>query len=83
MSDYFVEDGSFFRIQNVAMAYTFRNIRLGDYMLPSVKLSMTADRPLTCFKSNGFTPEITDINGWDTQVYPLAATYSFSVAIDF
>ena len=82
-NSFFVENGSFFRIQNVTMAYTFRNIRLGDYMLPSVKLSMTADRPLTCFKSNGFTPEITDINGWDTQVYPLAATYTFGVAIDF
>ena len=44
---------------------------------------MTADRPFTYFTSNGFTPEISQNFGWDEGVYPLAATYTFGLTIDF
>ena len=56
---------------------------MGRYRLPSLRLSATADRPLTLFGANSFTPELNDPEGWDTEVYPLTSTYTFGVTIDF
>lgn len=83
VNSYFVESASFFRIQNITMGYSFKNIKLGSYTLPGVRLSLTADRPLTIFSANAFTPELSDPQGWDTQVYPLTATYTFGVQFKF
>ena len=84
-SSYFVESADFFRIQNITLGYTFKNIKLGNYTLPGLRLSLTADRPFTTFSANTFSPEIADASaeGWDTEVYPLTATYTFGVKIDF
>ena len=69
----------------IADCYTFKNIKLGNYTLPGLRLSLTADRPFTTFSANTFSPEIADASaeGWDTEVYPLTATYTFGVKIDF
>ena len=82
-NDYFVESADFFRIQNVTLGYSFKNIRMGSYTLPGIRLSLTADRPLSIFSANSFTPELSDPEGWDTEVYPLSSTYTFGVQIDF
>lgn len=83
VNSYFVESADFFRIQNITLGYSIRNIRMGSYILPGIRLSLTADRPFTTFKSNSFTPELSDAEGWDTEVYPLTSTYTFGVRIDF
>ena len=72
-----------FRIQNVTLGYTFRNLKLGNYTMPGLRLSLTADRPFTTFKANAFTPELSDSQGWDTEVYPLTSTYTLGLRIDF
>lgn len=51
--------------------------------MPSIRLSLTADRPFTFFKANSFSPEISDSEGWDTEVYPLTATYTFGIQLKF
>lgn len=79
MSTYFVEDGDFFRIQNVQLSYT-----LGDFMgegFPRTTVRLTADRPLTVFNYNGFNPEHAD--GIDTQTFPVPATYTVGLNIQF
>ena len=80
MSTYFVEDGSFFRIQNIQIAY---NIKKGKQIfnknMPDIRISLTAERPFTFFKYNGFNPEVA--NGIDTQTYPIPAVYTFGVSI--
>ena len=81
MSDYFVEDGSFFRIQNIQLAYNIRNKRWFNYDMPTMRVMLTADRPLTIFKYNGFNPEIPD--GIDTQTYPIPASYTIGLNIKF
>lgn len=81
MSDYFVEDGSFFRIQNVQLAYNIKGKQLFGTSLPEARLSLTADRPLTLFKYNGFNPEVA--NGIDTQTYPVPAVYTVGLNIKF
>ena len=82
-ASYFVEKSNYFRIQNITLGYSFKNIKMGNYTMPGIRLTLTADRPFTTFKCNSFTPELSDAAGWDTEVYPLTATYTFGVQIDF
>jgi TonB-dependent starch-binding outer membrane protein SusC len=75
MSNFFVEDGSYFRIQNVQLAYTF----VGKDKMPETRITFTADRPLTIFDYNGFNPEVPD--GIDNQTYPIPAVYTVGLNI--
>jgi TonB-linked SusC/RagA family outer membrane protein len=81
MSDYFVEDGSFFRIQNVQLAYNLKGTQLFGKKMPETRISLTADRPLTLFKYNGFNPEVAD--GVDRQTYPVPAVYTVGLNVKF
>jgi TonB-linked SusC/RagA family outer membrane protein len=81
MSDYFVEEGSFFRIQNVQLAYNIRGKELFGSQMPDARISLTAERPLTVFKYNGFNPEVP--NGVDTQTYPVPGVYTIGLNINF
>ena len=81
MSDYFVEDGSFFRIQNVNLAYNIRGKSLFGATMPDARISLTAERPLTVFSYNGFNPEVP--NGVDTQTYPIPAVYTVGLNVRF
>jgi TonB-dependent starch-binding outer membrane protein SusC len=80
MSNYFVEDGGFFRIQNVTLGYNFRGTTLGEKW-PDARIFLTAERPLTVFDYNGFNPEIPD--GVDTQTYPIPAIYTVGLNVKF
>jgi TonB-linked SusC/RagA family outer membrane protein len=81
MSDYFVEDGSFFRIQNIQVGYTIKNNTWLGGEFPETRISFTAERPLTLFSYNGFSPEVA--NGWDYQTYPVPATYTIGLSVKF
>jgi TonB-linked SusC/RagA family outer membrane protein len=81
MSNYFVEDGSFFRVQNVQLAYNIRGKQLLGTQFPDMRISFTAERPLTVFNYNGFNPEVA--NGIDTQTYPVPAVYTVGLNINF
>jgi len=81
MSDYFVEDGSFFRVQNVQLAYNIKGKQLFGAKVPNTRVSFTAERPLTVFNYNGFNPEVA--NGVDTQTYPVPAVYTIGLNINF
>lgn len=81
MSNYFVEDGSFFRVQNVQLAYNLKKQHAFGVAVPDTRISLTADRPLTFFKYNGFSPEVA--NGIDTQTYPVPAVYTLGLNIKF
>ena len=78
LNDYYVEDGDFFRIQNVTLGYTIN--RKGDIKgIPQTRIYLTAEKPLTVFDYNGFNPEVAD--GIDNQTYPIPAIYSMGVNI--
>lgn len=98
-NDFYVESGAYFRIQNIQAAYTLPKKKTGKIKMPTIRLSLTAERPFTFFKANSFTPELAGTNkgstmsdaatgtmsdaaiGFDTQVYPLAASYTFGLRI--
>lgn len=79
MSSYLVEDGSYFRIQNVRVSYALRGKQLGGVTMPETRISFTAERPLTVFDYNGFNPEVAD--GIDRQVYPIPAIYTVGLNV--
>lgn len=81
MSNYFVEDGSFFRLQNVQLAYNIKGKEMFGAQMPEARISLTADRPLTLFKYNGFNPEVSD--GIDRQTYPIPAVYTVGLNVKF
>lgn len=81
-NSFFVEDASYFRIQNVQVGYTFSNLK----GISSLRVSLTAQRPYTCFRYNGFTPEVSGspiASGIDTSTYPLQSTYTLGLKISF
>lgn len=78
LSDYYVEDGDFFRIQNVTLGYTIN--RKGNMKgVPETRIFVTAEKPLTVFDYNGFNPEVAD--GIDNQTYPIPAIYTLGLNI--
>ena len=83
-SSFFVEDGSYLRLQNIQLAYTFKLANVA-----SMRVFVTADRPVIFTKYSGFTPEIggsgTDLSrtGYDNNVYPTSATYSIGCRITY
>jgi TonB-linked SusC/RagA family outer membrane protein len=55
-SSFYVENGSYLRLQNVQLGYNFK---IGGDTGPSCRVYATADRPLIFTRYTGITPEIT------------------------
>lgn len=81
LSTYFIEDGSFFRVQNVQLAYQLKGKQLSGFLIPDIRIALTAERPLTIFDYNGFNPEVA--NGVDRQTYPIPAVYTAGLSVKF
>lgn len=81
MSNYFVEDGSYFRVQNVRISYNLTGKEILGTQMPDTRITFTAERPLTFFNYNGFTPEVA--SGIDRQTYPIPAVYTLGLNIKF
>ncbi|NRD22242.1 TonB-dependent receptor [Winogradskyella litoriviva] len=78
LSEFFLQDGDFFRIQNIQLAYTLK-----EEKLPEMRFTLTADRPILWTKGyNGFNPEV-GFDGRDTQTYPTPSVYTFGVTVKF
>lgn len=78
LNDYYVEDGDYFRVQNITLGYSInKNNKLKG--VPNIRVYITAEKPLTLFKYNGFSPEVA--NGVDNQTYPIPAVYTMGVNI--
>ncbi|MCU0456578.1 MAG: SusC/RagA family TonB-linked outer membrane protein [Bacteroidales bacterium] len=81
-NDFFVQDGSYIRIQNVQLGYTTEKIKF----IPKFRIYLAAQRPFTFFTYDGFTPEVggTPIaSGVDNSVYPMQAIYSLGLKLNF
>lgn len=81
-NEFFVEDGSFFRIQNIQLGYTFKSIP----RVKSLRAYISAQRPLSVFGYHGFTTEIGGSpieSGIDSSVYPMQSIYTVGANINF
>ena len=83
-SSHFVEDGSFLKLSNLTLSYTFKP--KVDW-LQSLKLYVTGENLATITKYKGVDPEVS-LNGlapgiaWD-EYYPTTRTYLLGVNITF
>ena len=81
-NNFFVEDASYIRIQNMQLGYTMHEIK----GVKSLRVYISAQRPFTFFTYKGFTPEVGGSpinNGIDTSVYPMQAIYSVGLKMNF
>ncbi|MGC4021296.1 MAG: TonB-dependent receptor [Cyclobacteriaceae bacterium] len=85
-STYFVESGSFVRINNVTVGYTFPREMLSRYRISSLRIYATSQNLYTYKKYSGFTAELpggTTNSGIETSTYPTTRTYSVGLNISF
>jgi hypothetical protein len=81
MSDYYLENGSYFRVQNMQLSYRIPGRQVAGIQAPDITLLLTAERPITLFEYNGFNPEVPD--GIDRQTYPVPAVYTVGLNLKF
>ena len=82
LNSFLVEDGSFFRIQNITLGYTFTEPLPGSEPGSKIRVRLAAQNPVTIFGFNGFTPEVTG-QGEAAGVYPIPATFTIGVNITY
>ncbi len=84
-SDFFVEDGSFLRLKNLTLGYTF-DFSKAKY-ISSMRLYAAANNLFTITKYSGFDPEIGNngvlYNGIDYGMYPQPQSFIFGINITF
>jgi iron complex outermembrane receptor protein len=77
-SDYYIENASFLRMENITLGYTFKNV-MGNKI--NMRLNATAQNVFTVTKYSGLNPEVS--GGIDNNVYPVPRTYSLGLNIGF
>jgi TonB-linked SusC/RagA family outer membrane protein len=85
-SNYFVEDGSFFRIRNIQLGYTFSPALLSKIYLKSLRIYANVQNLHTWHKNSGYTPEIGGSAlsfGIDSGGYPMPAIYTLGINLSF
>ena len=81
-TSFVVEDGSFFKVNNITLGYTFNDILPGSEKGSKVRIRLAADNPFTFFKYNGFDPNVGG-QGRDSNTYPLSSNYILGVSITY
>jgi TonB-linked SusC/RagA family outer membrane protein len=85
-SSYYLENGAFFRINNITLGYTFQNLVAQG---TSLRVYTTAQNPFMFTKYSGFTPEISsDGNpsltpGIELSAYPTTRNFLFGINLQF
>ena len=77
-SDYYLENASFFRIDNISLGYTFEKLWKTS---SSLRLTFGVQNVAVITGYSGLDPEI--YSGIDREVYPRPRTYSFSANLTF
>jgi TonB-linked SusC/RagA family outer membrane protein len=87
VSDRFIEDGSFLRLRNVQVGYTFPAATLEKIRVQNFRLYVSGTNLFTLTKYSGYTPEIGGGNvlgtGYDSGIYPIARTINVGVSANF
>jgi len=84
-SSYFLEKGDYFRMNNITLGYTFKEM----FGMSRLRLYGTAQNPFLITKYSGFTPELngngdpSQTAGIEVDAYPNIKTFIFGVNIEF
>jgi TonB-linked SusC/RagA family outer membrane protein len=89
VSDLYIEDGSYLRIQNISIGYTLPKKWIAKAGLQNVKVYANLQNVYTFTKYSGYDPEIGSMygdalmNGLDYGRYPSPRIYTFGMNVTF
>jgi TonB-dependent starch-binding outer membrane protein SusC len=85
-STYFVESGSFIRLNNVTIGYTLPKNLLEKIKVSNIRVFMTAQNAYTYKKYSGFTAELPGnptSSGIELNAYPTTKTFALGLNVGF
>lgn len=89
VSDRYVEDGSYIRLQNISLSYTLPKSLVSKLKLQNVKVYMNLQNVYTWTNYSGYDPEVGSMygdalmTGVDYGRYPSPRIYTFGLNISF
>ena len=89
VSDRFVEDGSFIRLQNISLGYNVPSTKTQKFSISSCRIYLSGQNVFTLTEYTGYDPEIGSfnqnplINGVDNGRFPVARSYTFGINLNF
>ena len=79
LSDYFLQDGSFLRIQNITLGY---NLHFNRRFLKGMRIYANIDNVHTFTKFDGYDPEV-GLDGIYWGGYPKLRKYTVGIDLNF
>jgi V8-like Glu-specific endopeptidase len=89
ISDRYIEDGSYVRLKNITLGYTFPKRAIQKLHIENLRLYANIQNLLTLTGYSGYDPEIgvstasSNVMGLDNGRYPSPTVYSFGLNISF
>ena len=84
-TDFFLEDGTYLRIRNINLGYSFQG--LGGIGFEKLRLYVSAMNPFTFTRYQGYDPEVGGdglfLRGVDNGNYPVARRFIFGIQASF
>jgi iron complex outermembrane receptor protein len=75
-SNYYLEDASFLRVDNITLGYTINQVKSAR-----IRVYATVQNAFVWSKYTGLDPEV--VNGIDNNLYPRSRTYVFGLSVGF
>ncbi len=86
-SDFYVEDGSFLRLQNMQVGYTIDSELLEKFKLNKLRLYLSANNLFTLTNYKGYDPTVSNGeplgDGFDIGFYPVPRMYLLGLNVNF
>lgn len=79
-SDLFLEDASYFRLDDVSLGYTFRDVAKSEM---SIRVAAGVQNVFVITNYSGLDPECSVTGGIDSNIYPRPRIYSVRLGINF
>lgn len=87
MSDYFVQNASFLRCDNITLGYSFQNLfKTNGYNGVGGRIYATVQNPFVITGYDGLDPEVqgsADTPGIDNNIYPRPVTFLIGLSLQF
>ncbi|UJH67824.1 SusC/RagA family TonB-linked outer membrane protein [Allomuricauda sp. SCSIO 65647] len=89
VSTYYLEDGSYLRIQNITLGYTVPKTLMDNLGLDHARIFLAAQNPFLFTDYTGYNPEVNSnptnqlAQGEDIGTYPLSRTISLGLNLNF
>ncbi|MCH5327137.1 MAG: SusC/RagA family protein, partial [Duncaniella sp.] len=89
-SSYYVEDGSYLRLAQVTLGYTFPSKWMRKALIQNLRLYFTANNLCTITGYSGYDPDASSKNddvictpGYDSSAYPMSRSYVVGLNLTF